>query len=180
MGKCWKHFVTITRHKWYVFKACAKVGLIWRGIVHDLSKYSLIEFFSSAKYFQGNKSPVEAEKAKSGYSIAWMNHKAKNKHHWQYWLDNKGDMIFPIEMPVKYIMEMMCDWIGAGKTYNKDKWTMGMLKNWWLENQPLMMLANKTYILVAYCMTAQTELELYKNIVSLKQAKTYQTLYGGK
>ena len=75
MGKIWKHFKTITKHKWVVFKECASCGLIWRGLVHDLSKYSPSEFIPSAKYFQGNKSPIDAEKDSVGYSKAWMHHK---------------------------------------------------------------------------------------------------------
>jgi len=59
-------------------------------IVHDLSKYSIIEFFESARYFQGLSSPIDATKREIGYSIAWQNHKAKNKHHWQYWVDFNG------------------------------------------------------------------------------------------
>ena len=158
--------------------ACFKVGLFWQGLVHDLSKYSPIEFFASARNFQGNKSPVDAEKEKNGYSIAWMNHKATNKHHWQYWLDNKGNMIYPIEMPIKYVKEMLCDWIGAGKAYNKGNWTHETIKKWWLQNESKMILETKTYILVGYCMTAQSEAELYKKIRSLKYEKTHKLLFG--
>lgn len=171
MNKYWRHLKTITKHKWYVFVACAHVGLVWRGIIHDLSKYSPIEFFSSARYFQGNKSPTEVEKAKSSYSIAWMNHKAKNKHHWQYWLDNEGDQIFPIEMPVKYIKEMLCDWLGAGKAYNKDSWTIDDLKTWWAVNKTNIMITNKTYHIIEFCLQAKDENALYIAMKLLKSVK---------
>ena len=49
-----KHFILITRHKWVVFKLCCKVGIPWRGLVHDLSKYSPTEFFESVRYYVGN------------------------------------------------------------------------------------------------------------------------------
>lgn len=123
MKKYFKHFITITKHKYYVGIECFKRGLYWQGIIHDLSKYSLIEFFASAKYFQGKSSPIEAEKIKNGYSIAWLNHKAKNKHHWIYWTDRKDGKEIAIKMPKKYLLEMVCDFIGAGKAYNKKKWT---------------------------------------------------------
>ncbi|GAG39995.1 unnamed protein product, partial [marine sediment metagenome] len=77
MTKYIKHFITITKHKYYVAIECFKVGLFWQGIVHDLSKYSFTEFFISAKYFQGNSSPTNKERVERGYSLAWLNHKAK-------------------------------------------------------------------------------------------------------
>ena len=82
-----KHFRTVCKHKWYVFKECAACGLIWQGIIHDLSKFGITEFASSAKYFQGDRSPIEAEKETVGYSLAWLHHKGHNKHHWEYWTD---------------------------------------------------------------------------------------------
>ena len=57
-----KHLKTVLIHKWYVFKECVSCGIIWQGIIHDLSKFSFTEFISSAKYFQGNRSPINAEK----------------------------------------------------------------------------------------------------------------------
>ena len=123
MEKYIKHFITISKHKWYVAIECFRRGMIWQGITHDLSKYSFIEFFTSAKYFQGTGSPIDAEKKEKGYSIAWLNHKAKNKHHWIYWTDRKDGKEIAVPMPEKYIQEMLCDFIGAGKAYSKDKWT---------------------------------------------------------
>ena len=76
-----KHFKTVCKHKYYVFKECAACGLFWQGLVHDLSKFSPVEFASSAKYFQGNRSPIDAEKEAIGYSTAWLHHKGHNKHH---------------------------------------------------------------------------------------------------
>ena len=39
------HFMVVTKHRWVVFKLCCKVGQPWRGLVHDLSKYSPTEFW---------------------------------------------------------------------------------------------------------------------------------------
>jgi hypothetical protein len=115
-----KHFITICKHKYYVGKECFKLKLYWQGITHDLSKFSYTEFLSSAKYFQGNCSPILAEKIEKGYSLAWLNHKSKNKHHWEYWIDFMDGNIISIEIPNKYLKEMFCDYIGASKAYNKN------------------------------------------------------------
>ena len=40
----WKHFRTITYHKYLVMKGCFAVGLYRQGLTHDLSKYSPTEF----------------------------------------------------------------------------------------------------------------------------------------
>ena len=122
MNRYWQHFKTITKHKWYVQKFCFKCGYYKRGILHDLSKYSFVEFFSSARYFQGNRSPIEAEKDVKSYSLAWQHHKGHNPHHWEYWIDNIGTYKnTPIKIPYEYVIEMICDWLGAGIVYSKQK-----------------------------------------------------------
>lgn len=135
MKKYWLHFKTITIHKWYVMISCFKVGLFWQGVTHDLSKYTLREFIPSAKHFQGDSSPIDEEKRQRGYSLAWQSHKGRNKHHWQYWVDFKNGEAVALPMPPKYVAEMMCDWIGAGKAYNKKKWSMKTLKEWYAGNK---------------------------------------------
>ncbi len=119
MKKYWKHLKVITKHKFYVMQECFKRGLYWQGLIHDLSKYSPIEFFTSARYFQGDQTPIGIEKAKNGYSIAWLNHKAKNKHHYEYWIDLCDGELLLCPIPDKYIVEMFCDMIGASKAYLK-------------------------------------------------------------
>lgn len=117
-----RHFVTITRHKKVVMQLCFKCGLIKRGLLHDLSKYGITEFGASARYFQGNRSPIEAEKEDVGYSLAWQHHKGHNPHHWEYWIDNVGTYANnPIKIPYEYVVEMICDWVGAGIVYSNKK-----------------------------------------------------------
>ena len=79
-----KHFRTITHHRHLVCQYCFKVGLYWRGLTHDLSKYSPTEFWRGAKYYQGTFSPTQQERRENGYSLAWMHHKGRNRHHFEY------------------------------------------------------------------------------------------------
>lgn len=124
MRAYFRHLKTIFWHKRIVFSECKACGIFWRGIFHDISKFSPAEFISSARYFQGNRSPIEAEKDDIGYSKAWLHHKGHNPHHWEYWIDFLDDgSISAARIPYSYVVEMVCDWIGAGKAYSKETWT---------------------------------------------------------
>ena len=116
-----KHFITITKHRHLVMHYCFKCGLIKQGLLHDLSKYGITEFWRGAKYYDGKKSPHHNERAAIGYSLAWMHHKGRNKHHVDYWIDDNPitKRIEPVIMPNKYIAESICDRIAASKNYNK-------------------------------------------------------------
>lgn len=115
--KLFKHLKTVITHKWYVFIYMCKCGYIWRGIMHDMSKFSWTEFSESVKYYNGKRSPIDVCKKENGYSLAWLHHKGRNKHHYEYWIDYLDDGGIPIEMPRKYAIELICDWIAAGRTY---------------------------------------------------------------
>lgn len=120
-----KHFMTITKHRHQVIINCAKAGILWQGLRHDLSKYSPTEFIPGAKYFQGTRSPNEKERELFGASRAWMHHKGRNLHHYEYWNDYnpKTKQIENVEMPVKYVIEMFCDRVAASKIYNGKNYT---------------------------------------------------------
>lgn len=83
----WHHFLLITRHRHKVIAHCKKAGILWQGLRHDLSKYSPTEFIPGVKYYQGNRSPNEKEREILGYSLAWLHHKGRNRHHFEYWTD---------------------------------------------------------------------------------------------
>ena len=116
-----KHFKTITHHKVLVAKGCFRVGLYWQGMIHDLSKYSPTEFMVGVKYYQGTRSPNNAERESIGFSSAWLHHKGRNKHHYEYWIDYSTHEIpggmAPVPMPDRYIAEMIMDRIAASKVY---------------------------------------------------------------
>ena len=103
------HFVTITRHRHRVIAHCAKAGILWQGLFHDLSKYT----------------PTEDERRTFGYSRAWMHHKGRNRHHWEYWTDysTEAGAYVPVPMPRRYLAEMLCDRIAASKIYKGTAYT---------------------------------------------------------
>lgn len=107
--KAWKHFCTITEHKIMVMRHCFKIGLYRQGLLHDMSKYTPTEFIPGCKYYQGYRSPNNAEREEKGYSAAWLHHKGRNKHHYEYWIDYslgpvKG--MTGMKMPNRYVAEM--------------------------------------------------------------------------
>ena len=123
------HTSLVLRHKRRVLINCAKCGILWRGIVHDLSKFSPTEFFESVKYYQGNRSPIGACRRATGMSRAWLHHKGRNKHHIEYWLD--GDCEVHPMMPYKYAVECVCDKLAATRTYAGKSYTPDMpLLHW--------------------------------------------------
>lgn len=114
------HFCTITRHKILVMRECFRVGLYKQGLLHDLTKYSPTEFLVGCKYYQGNRSPNNAEREATGLSLAWLHHKGRNKHHYEYWIDYGIDgskKLIGMKMPVRYVVEMFLDRIAASKIY---------------------------------------------------------------
>ena len=124
MQGAWNHFRTITRHRHLVIRHCWKAGIFWQGQRHDLSKYSPTEFLPGARYYQGNRSPNEKEREVLGYSVAWMHHKGRNKHHFEYWNDYnpKEKRVMPVKMPARYLAEMFCDRLAASKVYAGDQY----------------------------------------------------------
>ena len=123
--KPWQHFKTITHHRLLVLGGCFRVGLYWQGLTHDLSKYSPVEFLTGAKYYQGDRSPNSAERAQVGYSVAWMHHKGRNRHHYEYWTDlsRETGRYESVPMPRKYLVEMVMDRRAACMTYQGDAYT---------------------------------------------------------
>ena len=124
--KAFKHFCTITKHKILVMKECFRVGLYRQGICHDLSKYSWTEFRVGCRYYQGTRSPNNAEREERGYSSAWLHHKGRNRHHYEYWIDYSLDgsgTLTGMKMPVRYVVEMFLDRIAASKVYRGSECT---------------------------------------------------------
>ena len=129
--KIWGHLGVVNRHRWKVFCLCCKVGIPWRGLTHDLSKYTPIEFFETARYFdEGKYSPIKKCKEVNGYSMGWIHHKNHNKHHYEYWYDYNAPTPSPV-MPLKYFLEMVCDSLAAGMTYQGKDWNQKYQLEYW-------------------------------------------------
>ena len=126
--RVWAHFKTVAHHRRLVRRYCFRLGLYWQGLTHDLSKYSLTEFLPGAKYWVGSRSPNDVERRETGVSLAWLHHKGRNRHHFEYWIDyclapDGGVYMGGCRMPMKYVAEMFCDRIAASRVYLKDAYT---------------------------------------------------------
>ena len=127
-----KHLKTILIHKYWVAKYCFQLGLYWRGVTHDFSKFHPIEFLESIKYYTGTSSPINECKKDKGYSLAWQHHKGHNPHHYEYWTDNyDGNNLTCHPIPYEYLMEMMADWFAAGRTYKGKTFKVQDEVDWW-------------------------------------------------
>lgn len=125
-----KHIKIILKHKWMVFKLCCKVGMPWRGLKHDMSKFSPTEFFESIKYYTGTNSPILGARTEKGYSETYLHHIGRNKNHLEYWLDFETKQIAPV-IPYKYVVETVCDDLAAGIVYNGKNWNNGTQYEYW-------------------------------------------------
>lgn len=131
------HLKVVLTHKWYVFQFMKKAGRPIQGLCHDLSKFSPIEFIESVRYFSGDRSPIDNIKDIKGYSRAWLHHRGRNYHHCELWLEQvveKDKEPIPLLMPKKYAIEMICDWMAAGKAYSKGQgvvWTTQSPLEWY-------------------------------------------------
>ena len=124
--KLFRHFITITRHRHAVIRNAFSAGILWQGLFHDLSKYSPTEFFAGVKnYTDGTRSPNEREREIHGYSRAWMHHKGRNRHHFEYWVDISPETknYEPVKMPLRYLAEMFCDRVAASEIYQGKAYT---------------------------------------------------------
>jgi len=153
--KIWKHFKTITYHRWLVRQGCFRVGLYWQGLVHDLSKYSPVEFWVGARYFQGNRSPNGAEREIKGYSESWMHHKGRNRHHYEYWTDMSPVTrnYESVPMPRKYLVEMVMDRRAACIVYKGDAYTSASALEYLLQSREKDLMHKDTRRQLEYLLT---------------------------
>lgn len=163
--KHWKYFKYVVKHRWFVFLECCKLGIPWQGIIHDISKFYISEWFPYVEQFYGeygykfDKEMVayvplgysinqirflratKAKETKQRFDYAWLYHQKRNPHHHQYWvLQNDSDGLYPLEMPERYIKEMIADWISAGYCITGKR----EVKVWYEKNKDNMKLHSKT------------------------------------
>lgn len=159
------HLRTICTHKFLVTRECFRQGLYWQGIIHDLSKFGYTEFFKTGKYANGEESPISIEKEDKGYSEAWLNHKGRNKHHWEYWIDFKQGQLHLVKIPHRYLKEMACDIISASKAYNKKSYMPHMPLEYFLERKHnYIMLEEDRQVVVEYLKQHKEGVKKWKSV----------------
>lgn len=134
---------SLRQHIAYVQEAGRMIGVAESQLeIHDNSKWSEAEFPGYAMHFKGGGAPDE-------FSRAWLHHIHYNPHHWQHWIFPDGytpkDSNVQngvVEMPVPYAIEMIADWMGAGRTYT-GSWDM---KDWLQEHIPKIRVHSSTAI----------------------------------
>ena len=164
-----QHLKTITQHKIKVTWLCFRCHLFKQGLLHDLSKYSYIELKTGFKYYQGYRSPIDAEKEEKGYSLGWLHHKGRNKHHWEYWLDFGKDGIYPCQMPVNYVIEMFCDRVDASMIYQKEKYTDSSALDYYIQGRDKILIHPNTDALIFSLLTYLSKNGLDKTIEYIKK-----------
>ena len=154
MNRIIGHLRTINHHKAMVTRDCIRVGLVWQGLMHDLSKYMPVEFFAGVRYYQGGKrSPINYEKEIKGFSEAWLHHKGRNRHHFEYWIDYAmpaGSGLAGCKMPKRYVAEMVIDRICACKNYEKESYTDRSAWNYYYRTRSLNLMHPETVFLLEY------------------------------
>jgi hypothetical protein len=157
------HLRTVVTHKYLVAQGCFAVGLYRQGILHDLSKFSPTEFMVGARYWQGNRSPNNAERETIGYSSSWLHHKGRNRHHYEYWVDYNlrgeidGQILIPVKMPGRYVVEMLMDRIAASKVYKGDDYTDASALEYYRGGRPELLMHPETAALLEKLLTMLAE-----------------------
>ena len=142
MNIYWKYFLYIVEHKWNVFIEHLKIMQPIAGITHDLSKFLPSEFFPYARFFHDKdraKNYKKSDELDMNFQIGWCHHQNRNKHHWNYWVSvTTKDLIVPLPMPPKYVMQMIADWRGMSRKFGGDPGV------YYLKNKDQMILHAKT------------------------------------
>lgn len=163
------HLQTINQHKIKVTSLCFRCGLYKQGLLHDLSKYSPIELKTGFRYFQGYRSPIDAQKEVEGYSLSWLHHKGRNPHHWEYWLDNGKQGIKPVAMEFKYVVEMFCDRVAASQIYLKENYRDDSAWKYYRNNQSHVLIHPQTERQILYLLGYLKQFGLDKTIRQIRK-----------
>lgn len=153
MSHPFKHFVTITKHRHQVLRNAFHMGIFFHALRHDLSKLSPTEFWTSAKYYAGDFSPVYNERLSNGYfSRICQHHTRKNPHHWEYWTDFFNGRIVAKTMPYKWATEYVCDMLSASKTYDPKDFNQEATLVFFREKSPHYYMTAATRDYVEWCL----------------------------
>ncbi len=144
----------LMRHKFWVMYFCFKHGLFWQGIVHDWDKLLPSMLYTYARHYpmirrkrntDGCYNPLEAP---PDYQRAMLEHFNRSKHHWQHWIMANGVVYQPLDIPEKYIREMICDWAGAGRTRQGKAWHKGKVREFFENTRARMVFSEESIRLI--------------------------------
>ncbi len=172
-----RHFITITKHRNEVIRLCFKAGIGFQGLFHDLSKYTPTEFIPGMKYYTGKESPNNGERRDTGYSLAWMHHKGRNKHHFEFWYDYEmaTKKIIPMPMPDRYIKEMFCDRVAASKTYGGKDYDRTSPLLYLTKSTAREKMAEETYLKLLFLLTMLAEKGEKETLAFIRKTKVLPT-----
>jgi hypothetical protein len=111
-----------------VFLECWKLGIAWRGLKHDMSKFSRAEWTPYVKRFYGDGGDNEV------FQKALDHHYRHNSHHWNFHVLDRGIRV----MKVDDIKEMVADWRSMARVRG------GSAKKWYSLNKDRMILHKET------------------------------------
>ena len=152
---------------------CFRAGLYKQGLLHDLSKYAPVEFLVGCRYYQGDRSPNNAEREATGVSTAWLHHKGRNKHHPEYWVDDIAPDKTPI-IPYKYAAEMICDKMAAGMAYEKEKFSEQYELDYWNKEKQYEKINSRTEQFVTAILEQAVEEGINKTFTKANFRKNYE------
>lgn len=130
--KVFGYFHSVNKHRFQVFYLCCRAGIPWRGLIHDLSKYSITEFSDGIRHYEKGSNLYDNAKKTKGYSLSWLHHRGRNRHHYEYWYDYSAKETSPI-IPYKYLVEMVCDTLVTASAYYGKRKTNDYQLNYWLK-----------------------------------------------
>lgn len=149
----------VLRHKWYVLLECIKLGIPWRGLVHDWHKFLPDEWFPYVHFFHNPDGTEKQVHDETGYykpddtgdprfDMAWFLHQKRAYHHWQSWcFPSTGGGLKAMPMLDGARREMLADWRGAARAQglsrdntrwyvtNRDKMILHPETRLWIEKQ---------------------------------------------
>ena len=107
-----------------------------------------------------------------------MHHRGRNKHHYEYWTDNYDEGTTCIEMPFIYVVEMLCDYLGAARAYWGKKFTYTAEYEWWLNKSKTAKMHINTNKFITIVLKSMADYErLGRNPVDILNHNTLYNIY---
>lgn len=119
-----RYLGVVAIHKWAIVvagrdvnRAIAPSGLrvsLRRLLAHDLSKLTRAELMPYARHFRVTPFGTPHRGDDPAFAAAWRHHYEHNDHHPEHFVAADGT---PARMPDEAVVEMVVDWMAAGRAY---------------------------------------------------------------